>query len=175
MSGFPAFGGLPQSRLTSPVALKAERPVSYLASVRRNSALLYLCVPDKFYFCSTLGNLFCFAKAFLIYLLILVAHSYGNFFYLPAGHIRWYGGKCHAIACSPSFIFQGKHWEERFQFSKNFGTTQEVFFARGPEVYYAGTYKCHQPPDSLPQTLALLGDLVGIQDFKFLCADYSFL
>ncbi|KAF9463651.1 hypothetical protein BDZ94DRAFT_594837 [Collybia nuda] len=134
VSGFPMFGGLPQNRLTSPVADANRRPGSYL-----------------------------------------ISHvGFKNFLYISAGRIRWYSGKTHAITCSPSFILKKKYWEEHSPFSDFFGTTREVFFARGSAVYYAGTYKCHQPPEFLPQTIALPGDLSVAATIDALRIPYSF-
>lgn len=59
-------------------------------------------------------------------------------------------GPCNWLAFSPFYVFSGEGWKENSYFPSLDGGCFELLYRRQKEVYYAGTFKCHQTRDWFP-------------------------
>lgn len=66
-----------------------------------------------------------------------------SFLYLP-GRLVWCSKrKDHALAFGPIFAFKSGKWSETFSFSHVLGKKVELFFLHKKQIYYGGSYICH--------------------------------
>ncbi|EDR16165.1 uncharacterized protein LACBIDRAFT_321405 [Laccaria bicolor S238N-H82] len=127
LGDFPQAKKRPRFGKLRPVSARATNLEEYLASVTLHNTL-----PVSLFFLTS--SMFQDPRT---------SWCSKSFLYLP-GRLVWCSKrKDHALAFGPIFAFKSGKWSETFSFSHVLGKKVELFFLHKKQIYYGGSYICH--------------------------------